>query len=151
LTSNQSLKLYKMKNLLLLLMLFPITCSLQAQQMDADSSAIIWTYAELVGISKLLSSKVTVEIDYGQENKVWSFQDDRIIDPSTGKTKSFNSMVDAMNFMGALGWEFVQAYVLNIGYQNVYHWLLKIQVEKNAVGNYVPLTRNETKKMKSKN
>lgn len=37
-------------------------------------------------------------------------------------------MVDAMNFMGTLGWEFEQAYVVTVGggtsSQNVYHWLL---------------------------
>ena len=39
--------------------------------------------------------------------------------------KKFNSMVDAMNWMGSMGWEFVQAYVVTVGNQNVYHWLLK--------------------------
>ncbi len=33
-------------------------------------------------------------------------------------------MVDAMNYMGKRGWEFEQAYVVTIGNQNVYHWLL---------------------------
>lgn len=33
-------------------------------------------------------------------------------------------MVDAMNFMGKLGWKFVQAYAVTIGNNNVYHWLL---------------------------
>lgn len=41
------------------------------------------------------------------------------------KNKSFNSMVDGMNYMGKDGWEFVQAYVVTLGNQNVYHWLLK--------------------------
>lgn len=39
----------------------------------------------------------------------------------TGKNIVFNSMVDAMNFMGKLGWEFEQAYVVTMGGQNVYH------------------------------
>lgn len=34
-------------------------------------------------------------------------------------------MVDAMNWMGSQGWEFAQAYVVTMGGQNVYHWLLK--------------------------
>lgn len=34
-------------------------------------------------------------------------------------------MVDAMNYMGALGWEFQQAYVVTTGQQNVYHWLMR--------------------------
>lgn len=113
-----------------------------SQNIEVDSNAIVWTYCELVGTHKFMSTKVTVEVDYGQEVKPWSFQDDRIVDPTTGKPKSFNSMVDAMNFMGESGWEFVQAYVVTAGNQNVYHWLLKLQVKKNEVGKYVPLTKN---------
>ena len=45
-----------------------------------------------------------------------------------GKVQEFNSMVDAMNYMGTLGWEFEQAYVVTVGSgagaSNVYHWLL---------------------------
>ena len=45
-----------------------------------------------------------------------------------GKVQEFNSMVDAMNYMGTLGWEFEQAYVVTMGSgagaSNVYHWLL---------------------------
>ena len=37
-------------------------------------------------------------------------------------------MVDAMNYMGELGWEFEQAYVVTFGSgsssSSVYHWLL---------------------------
>ena len=44
---------------------------------------------------------------------------------SDGSNKDFNSMVDAMNYMGALGWNFEQAYAVTIGQQNVYHWLLR--------------------------
>jgi len=39
-------------------------------------------------------------------------------------------MVDAMNFMGTLGWEFVQAYVVTESNQNVYHWLLKMEIKE---------------------
>ena len=42
-----------------------------------------------------------------------------------GQALEFNSMVDAMNYMGELGWKFVQAYVVTIGNSNVYHWLLQ--------------------------
>lgn len=80
-------------------------------------------YCELVGTGKFLSTKVTVEIDYGQETKL--FQDVRIRNEQTGKVQSFNSMIDALNYMGKNGWEFVQAYVVTTQNQNVYRWLLK--------------------------
>ena len=57
------------------------------------------------------------------------FKDNRMIDEQTGKVQTFNSMVDALNYMGNDGWEFVQAYIVTVGQSNVYHWLLKKQKE----------------------
>ncbi len=53
-----------------------------------------------------------------------------------GKPISFNSMVDAMNYMGSLGWKFEQAYVVSMpstmgGGQNVYHWLLSKSISED--------------------
>ncbi|MCD7898880.1 MAG: hypothetical protein LUH22_03130 [Bacteroides sp.] len=87
-----------------------------------------YIYCEIVGTSKLLSSKVTIEIDHGQATKFWS-NDKRLLGED-GKPIKFNSMVDAMNFMGNDGWEFTQAYVVSVQNQNAYHWLLKKDVSK---------------------
>ncbi len=83
-------------------------------------------YAEILGYSKFLSTKVSVTIDFGQNTTL--FEDTRLRDEN-GKVISFNSMVDAMNWMGAQGWEFVQAYTITEGQQNVYHWLLKLNLK----------------------
>lgn len=50
-------------------------------------------------------------------------------DDQTGKVTSFNSMVDALNYMGTKGWVFEQAYIVTTSNQNVYHWLLKKKIE----------------------
>jgi hypothetical protein len=96
---------------------------------DIKSDSTKFTYCELVGTARLLSNKVTVEIDFGQATKF--FSDRRYKDQSTGKPVVFNSMVDALNFMGKDRWEFVQAYIVTIGSstssQNIYHFLLKKQ------------------------
>ena len=83
-------------------------------------------YAEILGYSKFLSTKVSVTIDFGQNTTL--FEDTRLRDEN-GKVISFNSMVDAMNWMGAQGWEFVQAYTASEGDQSVYHWLLKLNLK----------------------
>lgn len=44
-------------------------------------------------------------------------------------------MVDAMNYMGKRGWEFEQAYVVTIGNQNVYHWLLSKEITQDEAIN----------------
>jgi spore germination protein YaaH len=81
-------------------------------------------YIQIVGTSKLLSTKVTIEIDFGQRNKLFNFNDTAVKDEN-GKLLELNSMIDALNFMNKNGYEFVQAYVLTIGSQNVYHYLMR--------------------------
>ena len=102
------------------------------------ASAQSKVYCELLGTQKFLSTKVTVSVDFGQERKF--FGDNRMVD-ANGKVQEFNSMVDAMNYMGTLGWEFEQAYVVTVGAgagaSNVYHWLLSKYVgeggDQNAI------------------
>lgn len=94
--------------------------------MLAFSQEKSFVYCELLGTSKLLSSKVNVKVDFGQATSFWKGV--AYLKDEKGKNRNFNSMVDAMNFMGKEGWEFVQAYVVTSGNQNVYHWLLKKEV-----------------------
>jgi hypothetical protein len=83
-------------------------------------------YVQIVGTSRLLSNKVTIEIDFGQENKLFSSDKDTRIKDANGKNMIFNSMVDALNFMTKNGYGFVQAYGFSMGNnQSVYHYLLK--------------------------
>lgn len=85
-----------------------------------------YMYCQLLGYGSFFGTKVTVDIDYGQAAK---FFDNKRIKDETGKIVKFNSMVDAMNYMGTDGWEFVQAYVITKAQQNVYHWLLKKRID----------------------
>jgi len=97
-----------------------------------------YVYCELVGSSKFLSMKVSVSVDFGQESGF--FRNTRMVD-SAGNVIDFNSMVDAMNFFGEKGWEFVQAYVVTTGNQNVYRWLLKRELTDEEKANYMPTTK----------
>ena len=85
-------------------------------------------FCELLGTGKLFSNKVTVTVDFGQETSFWFGSSNQYLVDDNGKAIKFNSMVDAMNYMGRRGWEFEQAYVVTIGNQNVYHWLLSKEV-----------------------
>jgi hypothetical protein len=59
-------------------------------------------------------------------------------------------MVDALNYMGELGWEFVQAYVITmdmgLSKQNVYHYLLKHRITDADKATYTPLLKRNIKK-----
>lgn len=92
-------------------------------------------YCELVEERLLFSSKVNVQIDFGQETKF--FSDTRLVGKD-GKAITFNSMVDALNYMAALGWELEEAYVVqsisggngsSISTTNTRHMLLSKNVD----------------------
>lgn len=129
-----------MKKILLLAALVAFPFCLNAQEPEKKTHKV---FCELVGTSKLLSAKVNVEIDFGQN----PYKDSRIVDEK-GKAKTFNSMVDAMNFMGQLGWEFEQAYVISVGGQNVYHWLLSKDLVEGETINEGLTTKSDLKEKK---
>lgn len=108
-----------MKKILFTLMLFVSTISCFAQEKHN-------AYCEIVGTTKLLSTKVTVEVDFGQS--AWA---DAHLYNETGKKIAFNSMMDALNYMGKRGWKLTQTYALTCGSSNVYHYVLVKQVEKD--------------------
>ena len=111
-----------MKNVGMILSICLLLCCFQSAFTQTEKD-IKFVYCELVGTQKFLSQKVTIVVDFGEEKNVW--KDNRLKDEVTGKVQVFNSMVDALNYMGDNGWEFVQAYIVTMGQQNVYHWLLK--------------------------
>ncbi|BDS15484.1 DUF6705 family protein [Aureispira anguillae] len=81
-------------------------------------------YIRIVGTAKFLSTKVVVDIEFGQHNKMFDNNDTKILDKN-GKPKVFNSMVEAMNFMANFGYKFVSAYAITVNNQNVYHYLME--------------------------
>lgn len=81
-----------------------------------------FVYCEIVGTQKFMSRKLTIVVDFGDKLSVWA--DNRMKDEN-GKAITFNSMIDALNFMGKRGWQFSQAYAVNEGNNgNVYHFLM---------------------------
>ena len=72
----------------------------------------------MLATGKFLSNEVDIRIDYGQDSSF--FEETRIRD-EYGKPITFNSVVDALNYMESIGWEYVNAYAITVGNQNVYH------------------------------
>lgn len=108
-----------MKQLLLTTVLVILVAAAAAQETRK-------AFCEIVGTGKILSTKVRVQIDFGQKRSYWNQYKNFMID-ETGKKIEFYSMVDAMNYLAKFGWKFEQAYVVTVDgtvKQNVYHWLL---------------------------
>lgn len=131
-----------MKKILLLSMALSFCYGLFAQQVNDsipntvpakyDKTDLIqhkkFMYCDVMGMEEFLSSKINVEIDFGQEVKYW--YEDMYYKDENGRRVSFNSMIDAMNFLGSLGWEFVQAYVTIENNRNVHHWIMKMEIKE---------------------
>lgn len=127
-----------MKKLLTFVFLAMLVYTANAQSSNFkaanDSSAVVnskFVYCELIGYEKVFSTSVNIQIDFGQSTKLLA--DKRLRDEQTGKVKSFNSMIDAMNYMGEDGWELVQIYDKMQNETVMYHWVLKKKVEVGAI------------------
>ena len=100
-------------------------------------------YCLLLASGKFLSNEVDIRIDYGQDSSF--FEDTRIRDKN-GKAIIFNSVMDALNYMESIGWEYVNAYAITVGNQNVYHYLLK--AKPDIIENFIPKTKRDFVKRK---
>ena len=127
-----------MKKIILIFLISLSSLSLFSQEVETKR-----VYCELVGTSTLMG-KVVVVIDMGENSGFWNLNTSYIVDEK-GKPKKFNSMVDAMNYMGENGWNFEQAYVVGSTTYNTYHWLLSQKVVKGKDGNYYPETKKTFK------
>ena len=95
-----------------------------AQNGTGEAKSPKFIYCELVETRKVFTSKVTIIANFGDEQNYW--KPNRIKDEMTGKVRLFNSIIDALNYMGENGWELVQTYPITYTKeQNTYHWVLK--------------------------
>ena len=83
-------------------------------------------YMQIVGTKAFLTKKVSIALDYGQAaaGKVFG-KGKMVVKNKDGKKIKFNSMIDALNFLSANGYDFVDAYAINVGNQNVYHYMMR--------------------------
>ena len=115
-----------MKKLLFVLVLAFIGQQVFSQTVnDVPIKDIDVAYVQIVGYSKLMSTKLNISIDFGQATNIWTKGKKTVVKDENGKMMKFNSMIDALNFMNDNGYEFETAYAFAIGNQNVYHFLLK--------------------------
>ena len=115
-----------MKSFIMIILMLTLWLPVMAQQEQSKPTVdtIKYVYCQIVGTARLMSNKVTIEIDFGQFRSIW--EDHRLKDPVTGERIIFNGMIDALNYMADRGWEFVQAYAFSVGNSApVYHYLMK--------------------------
>ena len=89
-------------------------------------------YCQLIATPRLLSNKVTIDIDFGEEKSFWR---DTRLKTDGGKIKKFNTIIDAINYMGREGWTFINAFPVRMGETEIYHFAFKKQFSRNSLIN----------------
>lgn len=72
-----------------------------------------------------LNGRVVISVDFGQQRQVMSRN---LLRDSAGNPVEFNSVVDALNWMNAQGWEFVNAYSAVSGSDGTSNYVLRRRV-----------------------
>lgn len=119
--------LTSLKNMLLATLATVLSVATTARAQTVNNipiSQIDTEYIQIMATTKLLSTKVTVDIDFGQRNKAFALKDTEIRDENN-QVVSFNSIIDALNFMSASGYDFVQAYTVTISNTVVYYYVMR--------------------------
>ena len=98
-----------------------------AKSFSQEDTSKVEQYCEVVATPRLLSTRVTIDIDYGEERSIW--RDTRLKEEG-GRLKKFNSVIDALNYMARDGWRLVNAFPVNASGNSssmtyVYHYVFK--------------------------
>lgn len=115
-----------MKKKLLFIVFCLFTQFATAQSVVKTENGKYLAYCEIVGTGKFLSTKVTIEVDFGQSK--W---DNAFLYGADGKKIKFNSMMDALDYMGKRNWKLVQAYALGQSPNFVYHYIMAKEVSSD--------------------
>ena len=87
-------------------------------------------YCQLIATPRLFSNKVTIDIDFGEEKSFWR---DTRLKTYDGKFKKFNTIIDALNFLGKEGWVFINAYPVRNNGSEIYHYGFKKVFTKSEI------------------
>jgi hypothetical protein len=116
-----------MKQVLVFFAIFFIYSNCFAQEDESK----VEQYCELVATPRLLSNRVTIDVDYGETRSAW--RDNRLKEDN-GRVKKFNSVIDALNFMAKDGWRLVNAFPVSTSNNTyVYHYVFRKSFLKSEV------------------
>jgi len=112
---------------LLAIGIFLISSLILKAQTDTSK---IEQYCQVIVTPRLLSNKVTIDIDFGEEKSFWR---DNRLKTDAGILKKFNTIIDAMNYMGREGWIFINAYPVQMGQTEIFHFAFKKQFYRSDI------------------
>jgi hypothetical protein len=87
-------------------------------------------FCQIIAVPKLLSNKVSIDVDFGEEKNFWTETRIKTIE---GKVRKFNTIIDAMNYMGRLGWSFINAYPVKSYNTEIFHFAFRKLVYRSQL------------------
>ena len=106
-----------------LMLLSLVSSASWSQTIPATVTDTSFVYCEIIGTRFVSIEKLKIRVDYGEE--AGTMPDSKTKDHPTEKRQKFTSMVEAMNYLSADGWQFVQAYSESYGEWSFIHWILR--------------------------
>jgi hypothetical protein len=104
---------------------------------QADTSKVE-QYCQVIATPRILSNKVTIDIDLGEEKSFWR---DNRLKTDEGRVKKFNTVIDALNYMGLAGWTFINAYPVRRGDTEIFHFAFKKQFLRSEIENQIDIKK----------
>ena len=111
-------------------MIFIIIAFTSFTSFSQSDTAKVEQYCEVIATPRLLSNRVTLDINYGDERSIWK---DNRLKSDEGKLKKFNSVIDGLNYMGKEGWIFVNAFPVLSGTTAIYHYVFRKSFSKTDI------------------
>ena len=112
------------------LLLFGFSNSLSQTVNGIPIHEIDSEYIEIQGFATFNSNKITIQIDFGQGINPWKRKESQIKDEND-KLVMFHSMIDAMNFLDKLGYEFIDSYIIHDEDSHSFYYLMKKKRERD--------------------
>ena len=88
----------------------------------------IEVFCDLISKKKFLGTEETIIVNYGNRDSLWV--DQKIYTLAASELKSYNSIIDALNYMGNEGWETINSYSTSHNSYIVEHYILKKEIKK---------------------
>jgi len=88
----------------------------------------IEVFCDLISRKKFLGTDESIMINYGNRDSLWI--DEKIYTLMSEELKKYNSIIDALNYMGNEGWKTINSYSSSKESYTIEHYILKKEITK---------------------
>ena len=104
------------------------TIALEKVNRISFENKTIEVFCDLITKKKFLGTKETISVNYGNRDSLWL--DPKIYTLVAKELKEYNSIIDALNYMGHEGWKTLSSYSTSHNSYIVEHYILKKEIKK---------------------